>query len=437
LRIPSDKVVSIAALLLAFEALVVPGEVEKARPIAAEPLSSPEVFRLLIPDYDERMRRWDESAGTDNEAWDRFDVRVSESCETDFGLGGKRYQVVSLEGETGACTQCYLLVVGVLDPATKEVLWRFGGESIGGPAGISLRRVLPGPNALSLAFRHWEGSTNWGAVTTETWIQPALDPSGSLSFREIWSGTIEAQNAGNLGGGREIGCGWIEPADRPEEFLFRQSVFYADSLPCDFNADPNSGSLTCPARIPEERMCSAVEIAKVQRWSVDRHGLKRVSSRSRRLDHGKSGVFPFDLAVRSVFLRPTGKSVPVYVYPKETRVLSSPDKASVLQFETCCDRKELSLFRKGRHLRSVLLKQGDLFDGSAEALGWASDSRRFFVVVKFGFSGERALLSFSEKGQDDYWEALLTDDPSEWKDGFIMEPAKRVARKGGSHPGNK
>jgi hypothetical protein len=75
------------------------------------------------------------------------------------------------------------------------------------------------------------------------------------------------------------------------------------------------------------------------------------------------------------------------------------------------------------------LQQGDSFDGQADFLGWASNSRRFFLVVRFGFTKDRALLSFSVTGQDDYWEKLLTDDPAEWKDGFVLEPAKKATKK--------
>jgi hypothetical protein len=43
---------------------------------------------------------------------------------------------------------------------------------------------------------------------------------------------------------------------------------------------------------------------------------------------------------------------------------------------------------------------------------------RFFVVVLF--EGERALLSFSVDGSDDYWEQLLDPYDTSWHDGFVM-----------------
>ena len=48
-------------------------------------------------------------------------------------------------------------------------------------------------------------------------------------------------------------------------------------------------------------------------------------------------------------------------------------------------------------------------------------------MIQFGH--DRALLSFSVEGQDDYWEKLLTDDPTEWRDGFVLEPAKLVPKR--------
>lgn len=80
--------------------------------------------------------------------------------------------------------------------------------------------------------------------------------------------------------------------------------------------------------------------------------------------------------------------------------------------------------RTGDAIRSLKDWHSDYFDGILEALGWAEDEGRFFVVVNF--EGERALLSFSVEGTDDYWEELLDPYDTSWRDGFLMRP--RVVR---------
>ena len=64
----------------------------------------------------------------------------------------------------------------------------------------------------------------------------------------------------------------------------------------------------------------------------------------------------------------------------------------------------------------------DYFEGILEALGWAEDESRFFVVVTF--EGERALLSFSVEGTNDYWEELLDPYDDSWRDGFAMRSTR-------------
>jgi hypothetical protein len=62
------------------------------------------------------------------------------------------------------------------------------------------------------------------------------------------------------------------------------------------------------------------------------------------------------------------------------------------------------------------------FEAQVEALDWAEDESRFFAVVIF--EGERALLSFSVEGTDDYWEELLDPYDASWSDGFVMRSTR-------------
>jgi len=119
----------------------------------------------------------------------------------------------------------------------------------------------------------------------------------------------------------------------------------------------------------------------------------------------------------------------VFLSANDARLLDSPDKKYRLILEKPSGRSEVSLFRASRHLRTIRLQQGDAFDGRPDFLGWASDSKRFFVVVRFGLAQERALLSFSVEGQTDYWEKLVTDHTVGWTDGFVLEPARLTAKK--------
>ncbi len=128
-------------------------------------------------------------------------------------------------------------------------------------------------------------------------------------------------------------------------------------------------------------------------------------------------MFPFLLPTRRLAFHSVGEETSISP-SGEFRLVHIPD-----DFEG----SEIDLAVEDRVVRKISFRGGEAFRADTKALGWQSDSSRFFVVIQFGH--DRALLSFSVEGQDDYWEKLLTDDPTEWRDGFVLEPAKLVPKR--------
>jgi hypothetical protein len=385
-----------------------------------------EILHAMIPTYDSDTA--EASKHPDDPAYSPFTAHVAESLRATFGLPGKDYLLVAVQWGKGFCGGCYPTAFGIFDLRTRKLVWRWDASGLHTPPGLKVFRLSPvGSWAFSLRFA--EGSQGGAGIERERWLKPV--PEGdSLECEEVWSGAVSTANGGNRGGGMELGCGWIAPTQKPGEYEFRQSTFYA--APCSDGEDrPEFFELPCAVRRDAYRKCSPVEIEKVERWVEGAKGLKRISSKTSRIDRAKCEVFPFDLPIRSASLRRTAASTLVFLSANDARLLDSPNKKYRVIFEKPQGRSEVSLFRGGRHLRTIRMQQGDSFDGQAQGLGWTSDSSRFFVVVRFGLTEDRALLSFSVDGQKDYWEKLLADCAAEWNDGFVLEPARPVAKKAG------
>jgi hypothetical protein len=152
--------------------------------------------------------------------------------------------------------------------------------------------------------------------------------------------------------------------------------------------------------------------------------MSRNAVRSERVDHAPSTRFPFSLPVRkAVWSRVEQR--PAATRPS-SEVHSPTERFRIRQSHQSYGKDEVALLdRTGDGIRSLKDWHSEFFEGSIEALGWTEDESRFFVVVVF--EGERALLSFSVEGSDDYWEELLDPYDTSWHDGFVMR-STRAAR---------
>ncbi len=105
---------------------------------------------------------------------------------------------------------------------------------------------------------------------------------------------------------------------------------------------------------------------------------------------------------------------------RPSREAQSPtERFRIRQSHPSCGEDEVALLDStGVGIRSLKDWHSEFFDGSIEAIGWAEDESRFFVAVTF--EGERALLSFSVEGTDDWWKELLDPYDVSWRDGFVM-----------------
>jgi hypothetical protein len=255
-------------------------------------------------------------------------------------------------------------------------------------------------------------------MVQEHWFHPTFTCTGALTCPEIWSFPTFFSNFGNRGGLRTYGCSSI----RSESGGWRrdESVFYSE-VAADSKDEPlvdfNEPGRPCCQRVESwVRAGSPVEIRRVERWAFRGRRIELQSSRSVRVDHGPAHVFPFLLPVRDVPFRSVGEETSISPGGR-FRLVHIPDD----------EGSELDLAVGDLVVRKISFRGGDAIRADIKAVGWQSDSSRFFAVIQFGH--DRALLSFSIEGQIDYWERLLTDDPTQWCDGFILEPVGTASRK--------
>ncbi len=392
-----------------------------------------EILKALVPD--DASTRIDEEYGGGVRS-------VLEIEKTDFGLSAREFLVAVVYWvETFPCASCRHSRLGVFDLSSRALIWQLDSppaisvedQGEGYPHSLRFFRVTGADSVLTLAYTHFADNCLQcgGNEETEVWLQPELSHSGQIrSFHTIWQGMVGSGNNGNRGGTPYSACGqMIKKSDLQYEYLARIFVGLPAKYPSYSSGEPPS----CQELSPER----PVEFRRTEAWLMDTPGmpLRRISmSAPVRVDHYKADSFPLSLPVRALDwhrtssirnnggnLSPNGQWV-VDRKSKEPRAPFSSDRY--------WPRLELRKARGGHEpIRVVRLEKLDAYDLNSIALGWSSDSSRFFVVAG-GLTEWPCLLSFSVEGEDDYWEKLLTDNPKQWRDGFVLVP---VVSSGANH----
>lgn len=203
-----------------------------------------------------------------------------------------------------------------------------------------------------------------------------------------------------------------------DEFVDQESA----SSPTRNRAGLDSELPPCiAAGLPES---GAVEIRRTEIWrpKAGAHTLTRQSISVQRVEHAASDDFPFGLPIRDQKFFTGVTKIGVCRASDDTRSVPSPDGR--LRAVTSTDRSvsypSLRLVDLKQRIRRTI-RFHHYVAGTPLAVGWSADSRRVYAVVGFG-EDERALLSFSVVGKDDYWEQLLPGDRLRWEDGFVVSP---------------
>ncbi|HEY3171160.1 MAG TPA: hypothetical protein VGK86_01150, partial [Thermoanaerobaculia bacterium] len=405
-------------------------------------MTEPDLIRLLVPDYDQRRKRSEENRNTGDLL---FRASVSEVLETNLGFPGKRYLLFAVSGEDGICDQCYFWHIGILDLATRTIIFRHDHGGRGPEPTLKVFRLSGDDRRLCLSFRDGYTSLSAGgySLTTEEWYRPSSQADGTLEFDHIWSGLIENTHTNNFGAWEHVSsCGRMMAAPGSRLYEYRQKTSFG-ILVSEFEASPVAPD---PAwQWASECDCEecGVEIRRVEQWAFDRHG-RRLARRSEsvfRIDDFPVAGFPFDLPLRRIGFAPVGTRLPVEFGRADQRTrVSSPvgDRQVIWEpfsaTETLGELRVTSL-TSGEVLRKVAVPR-DPFVGGIESIGWETSGDRFFVVVTIGrprlreLSGagkeNRALLSFGVPGGEDYWEDLVKSDSPLLEYGFVLAPTRKL-----------
>ncbi len=385
-------------------------------------LSEAEVMELLLPGYEEPPEPSDDPQAEPE--WNVTRAEVSEGIVTDFGLRKGRYLLAIVNGTTGACAQCGFTIVGIIDLARSSLVWKVEPDHYGGSA-LELLHLYKGDFRLSFAFRWESGSHEHNTYERKAIYRPRRTKTGGLECDLIWSDLIESgAGMGAWGAMWHERCASMAPAVRPEEWIYTRRSFFG--LSAEGAVAETEGESAALAALPCESAGWPTEIRRSERWVVQKGSgrMSRLSTQSQRIDHAHSSTLPFSLPVRSgAWTRLPHR--PTEVTPLENGV-SSPRGAlrAVLTRGPSMSEKVTIEAEGGKPVRSLTAWHTEAFEGTPEALGWADDESRFFVVVTF--EGERTLLSFSVEGSDDYWEELLNPYDTSWHDGFVMKARSPV-----------
>jgi hypothetical protein len=377
-------------------------------------LSEKEVLSLLLSGYVEPPPR---RASANGEMEDVTRAWVTESLVSDLGIGTDRFVLVLANGSRGDCSQCGFAVVGLLDPKKHRVVWSLEPEGYGADQ-LGVLHLSEGDTSLSFTFRFDAGAHTRSSYLRKAIYRPRRLKSG-IECDLVWSDLIES----GIGVGATSGtmahmrCASMDRTGMGADWTYRRRSFFGTGL--DATPAPAALDLPCDGDLN-------VEIQRVERWrfEVATGHMSRNAVRSERVDHAPSTRFPFSLPVRkAVWSRVEQR--PAATRPS-SEVHSPTERFRIRQSHQSYGKDEVALLdRTGDGIRSLKDWHSEFFEGSIEALGWAEDETRFFVVVVF--EGERALLSFSVEGSDGYWEELLDPYDTSWHDGFVMR-STRVAR---------
>jgi hypothetical protein len=380
-------------------------------------LSEKEALSLLLPGYVEPPPpSQDPNAEPE---WNVTRARVTESLVSDFGLGAGSFALVLVNGSRGACTQCGFAVVGLIDPAKHRVIWRLEPDHFGG-YGLATFSLFEEDTRLAFAFRIDAGAQTHGSYLRQTIYRPRQLKGGGIECDLVWSDLVGS--AAGLGAMEHMRCASMDRAGTGPDWTYRRRSFFGAWLDDGTEGEAATAPLGLPCKDGDGEQ--RVEIRRVERWrfEVATGHMSRNSVRSERVDHAPSTRFPFSLPVRKAVWSRVEQRAAAAARPL-SEVHSPTERFRIRRSHQSYGKDEVALLdRTGDGIRSLQDWHSEFFEGSIEALGWAEDESRFFVVV--AFEGERALLSFSVKGTDDYWEELLDPYDKSWSDGFVMRHAQ-------------
>ncbi|HVN77164.1 MAG TPA: hypothetical protein VMT19_12660 [Thermoanaerobaculaceae bacterium] len=403
-------------------------------------LTEEQVLRALIPDYEAKVTRF-RNADLDDRLDYRFEPKINTVVETSFGWPDKHLMVMTVNSSVGQCEDCHEQVVGVIDLPSKKVLW--WEERAGTPLGSPIRLLLDGDGGPAFSVQEYHSSTSWGEETSEVLFGPRFGPDGALRCDLLWESLIDFEVQGNQPGGGYEGCGQLRGPDKTGTFMYERRIFLGK--PTDDVVEPDGGGGPPPGKAVSrehdvpcmaagEVASGAVEIRRTETWRPAGGSHKLVLDRVavQRIDHSETKDFPLNLPVRTQRLLLGPRRVAVSRGADGERSVNSPDTRlrAFADPETSPLAQSLRIAdSKGKIRRTIPLV--GTFAKTVYAVGWSADSQRLFAVVGFA-RDEAALLSFSVKSTNDYWEDLLAGTQKVWTDGFVLEPhlaSRKPARK--------
>lgn len=389
-----------------------------------------ELVQALVPDYEKRLR---ENPLIDKEEPGRYFASVAATLETDFGLKGRRFLVVEVQGSRGVCAQCPFRHVGVFDLATKAKLFEHSQEGMGPEAELEVFPLWKDDPVLCLAFQTGAANLNMGGSfqSTQEWYRPSNDASGAVSFVRVWSGLSRYSTADNSSWLAERACGWTTPTGRDSKtsYVYRRRSFF--STPA--SAEQSAAAATKPAtewNNGEDCDCGdcGVEIRLRETWIRSAHGLlRRVRTDLQRIDHSAVKAFPFDLPARAfrATIRPDRSQ---WKQVEGQYEIPSPSGRLSIQWKES-ERQTVRIVSSDGMIREIRFFSPEFVRnhfGSITAFGWSDDESRILVVVALQ-NAVGMLLSYEVRAGRDACVRLLGDVDS-WSDGFVLKEVSRPSR---------
>jgi hypothetical protein len=408
-------------------------------------MSEGEIVDRLVPEYGQILCDWEREGLPSEDAFERAGA-VEEWVETDFGLKGREFLLVSVSGSTGVCAQCFYRRIAVFELHGKEIVFRFEQGGLAPRPSLRVFPLFERDDVLGFAFETGEGSLNMGGYSRswDEWYVPRVERDGSIAFEKVWSGLIEFRTTDNSSWLSQSACGTMSLERNRGRYQRRIRSFYGT-----LNSDPpQSWGSRENAETEESCLCfnCGVEIERQQTWdrATPHEGALRLTRETaKRIDRFPVGRFPFDLPARSDKYRRREKPTVVRFGDVNSRQLppkrsprapqhveiDSPSGALTLVWDY--QDPSLNQFRvmtrAGLTKRSFSLPPSivhsvrQTFLSGIDSLGWQANERRFFAVVRLG-PEDRALLSFAVAGTRDYWERPLSALEDPWPFGFVLTP---------------
>lgn len=433
--LPSATVAALFVTSIAFAQTMPPAD---SAPIPPETgLSPTDVIRLLMPDYDERFAEACEHGNAVGGPLEYAGATIESYVRTDLGISGRSFLVASIYFIRGDCEGgCVDHYVGAIDLRSHEVFARYEGGGWMGDSDLRVFRLFPEPAPLTIAFAQSTGSRGGFGRDEEIWIQPDLSNLGE-DAEPLKSFLVSSYNYGNRGGSALRLEATVEEPDREHVVHSRSVTTYGlelgDGRECEEPPDPPTTSWYEGADVVKEvfsrtsfsaESARSAAIERNEYYRPDRGELFLFRSDARRVDSEGCSGFPFDLPIRAAgnSWRPVSKSGKSTSGQGELALSSRKGKWTAKAFkERHHGDVSLSIDSgNGRILRKILMTRGDRFRGEIEALGTSADSSRVFAIVSFG-EDDRALLSFSVKGADDWWEETLSGTDHGFRNGFVLK----------------